>query len=614
MLTVLTQMGAAIASAALLVPVLRQRLGTRAAIWRATVLALAATVVLTPMLLLGPVGADMYEPKHPVFILKYLAVYLPVWITISLLAMAVAGLVRAVRERGDVSRWRRVAIAVFCTLTIGLGSLTLLVARWVAAYFPEVDADEVVFMLATGRDHNTTDLTMQVLTNVVAPFICCVLAGTLIGLWDLRVSIGSPEGRTVHLKAHWFRRAGAVAGVLTLIVGTHMLAQVVPLREILFPPAASAFIEEEYVAPEDITLAYPDQQRNLIHIVVESLEATFYDTAQGGAMAQDLMPDLAQLSDENISFSHTDLKGGFHQTRGATFTTGGLVAMTTGVPLKAPLTDATVATYQFPDFPSVDDLLAEEGYRTQFLTGADASYGSKDQIFTTHGNFTFLDHSRAIELGLLPEGYHVWWGYEDTKLFDFARDAATSLGAGTDPFYLIVETADMHFAGGYLEEDAATPYPDQYANVILDSQKRVVDFVRWAQTQPWYANTTILITGDHESMDKDFIERAGVSPDYDRTVANVIINPAPGVADVDATRFHNRQFATFDIFPTTLAALGFQIGGDRLGLGTNLFSDTPTLMERDGIEEVRSALEAPSSFYDSHVRSPKVDVGEQGVS
>lgn len=32
MLTVLTQMGAAIASAALLVPVLRQRLGTRAAI------------------------------------------------------------------------------------------------------------------------------------------------------------------------------------------------------------------------------------------------------------------------------------------------------------------------------------------------------------------------------------------------------------------------------------------------------------------------------------------------------------------------------------------------------------------------------------------------------
>ena len=34
-----------------------------------------------------------------------------------------------------------------------------------------------------------------------------------------------------------------------------------------------------------------------------------------------------------------------------------------------------------------------------------------------------------------------------------------------------------------------------------------------------------------------------------------------------------------DMFPTTLASLGAVIDGDRLGLGTNLFSDKPTLAE-----------------------------------
>ena len=44
----------------------------------------------------------------------------------------------------------------------------------------------------------------------------------------------------------------------------------------------------------------------------------------------------------------------------------------------------------------------------------------------------------------------------------------------------------------------------------------------------------------------------------------------------------NRVFTSLDIFPTTLAAMGFEIEGDRLGLGTNLFSSRPTLCEEYG--------------------------------
>lgn len=52
------------------------------------------------------------------------------------------------------------------------------------------------------------------------------------------------------------------------------------------------------------------------------------------------------------------------------------------------------------------------------------------------------------------------------------------------------------------------------------------------------------------------------------------------------------------MFPTTLAALGVEIKGDRLALGVNLFSDCETLSEQYGREEFNKALSEKSTFYD----------------
>jgi phosphoglycerol transferase len=53
------------------------------------------------------------------------------------------------------------------------------------------------------------------------------------------------------------------------------------------------------------------------------------------------------------------------------------------------------------------------------------------------------------------------------------------------------------------------------------------------------------------------------------------------------------------MFPTTLAALGVEIPGNRLGLGTNLFSTEPTLIERFGLEFMTRELELGSDFMDT---------------
>jgi phosphoglycerol transferase len=53
------------------------------------------------------------------------------------------------------------------------------------------------------------------------------------------------------------------------------------------------------------------------------------------------------------------------------------------------------------------------------------------------------------------------------------------------------------------------------------------------------------------------------------------------------------------MFPTTLSAMGATIKGDRLGLGTDLFSSTPTLCEELGVEEYKKQLEMSNNWVNS---------------
>lgn len=58
-----------------------------------------------------------------------------------------------------------------------------------------------------------------------------------------------------------------------------------------------------------------------------------------------------------------------------------------------------------------------------------------------------------------------------------------------------------------------------------------------------------------------------------------------------------RKFSTMDMFPTTLAALGVQMDGNRLGLGTNLFSGQKTLTEELGEKYINQELKKNDKKY-----------------
>ena len=96
-------------------------------------------------------------------------------------------------------------------------------------------------------------------------------------------------------------------------------------------------------------------------------------------------------------------------------------------------------------------------------------------------------------------------------------------------------------------------------------------------------------------MDSNFFNK--LDDDYDRQVYNCIINPA---VENPTAYTKNRLFTTLDMFPTTLAALGVTFAGDRLALGTNLFSGTPTLAEEMGLDELSEQLSRNSNYYNYH--------------
>lgn len=360
--------------------------------------------------------------------------------------------------------------------------------------------------------------------------------------------------------------------------------------------APSDFIEQHYVDPDSVALTFPETKRNLVYIFLESMESTYGETDAGAPITANYIPELTELAEQNTHFSNDTDLGGALPYDGAVYTASALVAQTAGIPVKVPLQAQNFGGENpyMPGATSIGDILNAQGYRQVLLMGSDCGFANKISYFTEHGNYEILDIEALKAAGKLPQAYQVFWGFEDEKLFGYAQDTLSELGQGDQPFNFTMLTVDTHFPDGYKCDQCPDTYDEPYANALACSSKRVSAFVEWIQQQPFADDTTIVISGDHLTMDPNFLD--GLDADYVRTLYNCIINPA-----VTPTSETNRQFGSFDMLPTTLVALGVDIEGDRLALGTDLFSGTPTLTEEYGYKTVNSELRKRSEYYNTHI-------------
>lgn len=104
-------------------------------------------------------------------------------------------------------------------------------------------------------------------------------------------------------------------------------------------------------------------------------------------------------------------------------------------------------------------------------------------------------------------------------------------------------TVDTHFEDGYVCQSCPDTFGDnQYANVMACSSRQVAEFIEWIQEQPFYENTTIVLAGDHLTMDSDFCE--DVDEDYVRKTYVSYINSAVETEN----NTERREYTIFDMF------------------------------------------------------------------
>lgn len=373
--------------------------------------------------------------------------------------------------------------------------------------------------------------------------------------------------------------------VLSLLIfsgGLYTVFKTLQLGEYLSLRSRSVPIyRQEYVDPGTQEFAFPEKRRNLIHIVMESMETTFADQANGGHWDDNHIPYLTRLARENISFP--DMR----QALGMGYTSAGLVAQSAGLPLSEVNNsgfDQGMANYAETVW-NLHDILAQGGYRQMFLCGSDGVFGERTKYFTLHG-VEVRDYYSAIQDGEIPAGYHsTWWGMEDTKLYEYAKDLITEMSAGEEPFAMTLLTVDTHAWTYYVCEDCPNVYPTDYENIYRCADRLLCGFMEWLQEQDFYEDTTVVITGDHLNMDGTYFGQQQVDGSR-RRVYNCFINPAENLEQPEKARI----LTSFDIFPTTLRAMGVTWNGSRLALGTDLFSQEETLPEKLTMEVLNASI------------------------
>ena len=485
-------------------------------------------------------------------------------------------------------------------------------ANYLLDYWGELDFATVLYQISSPLRGTSEGVISQYLHTALYPTITIFVIVELLWILYTKIFVKLQIGLTVRI-GKWNREivfktinnskvrkyaerliCGALVFVMGILVWSKSNAVGIPVYISSITDSSTIF-EEEYVSPEMVDINFVEK-KNLIFIFLESMETTYMDKASGGQKDSNYIPNLAKMATEYISFSDKDGMGGLFESTGNGWTTGALLGATAGVPFKMPIERSSADLYEnfLPGIINIGEVLKKNGYNNYFMCGSDAGFGGRELYFRSHGDYEIFDYNTAQKVDkIIPKDYYEFWGFEDQKLYQYAKEKLEIIAKKDEPFNFTMLTVDSHYPDGYICDLCEDTYSQQYGNALYCSDKQIAEFLAWIQEQSWYEDTVVVITGDHFSMNGEFFADI---PREERKIYNCFVN-----VDLETLNGEkNRQACILDIFPTTLAAVGAEIEGNRLGLGTNLFSDVPTLAEEMGVEEFDNELKKYLKYYDKY--------------
>jgi len=486
---------------------------------------------------------------------------------------------------------------VFIALAVFMGTVTL----FLHSVYSNMEFEAILFTVrfaAGGLALETliSGFTLFIFFALVTGYLCYHVS-KCFGNDEITVVDGGSEGKYT-LRLDKRKRAVHIVVSATLLVVCISLfsAQTHFVHYLNMKSGKSDLYENYYVKPDKSIITFPEKKRNLIYIYLESIENTYASKQAGGSQEKNYISELTELTKDkdSVSFSNTRQLGGASVfVPSITFTQGSTVAQTSGVSLNTKIFPPYTAK-EFPSTVRLEDILHDNGYEQLYIEGSNGEFSMYDKYVGRYENSEVFDRKTASDRGYTDENAdYIWkWGIEDRKLIDVTKQLITQMSQKDKPFFVTMYTMDTHtFECGHRCPNCDSSINNDYLASVDCCSKMVSEFVKWIKQQPFYENTTIILVGDHLGNKKTTM--VDIDDDYVRTTYNCIINPAK-----QASSTQNRVFSSLDMFPTALSAIGVQIKGDRLGLGTDLFSKTKTLCEELGTKEYINGLERSSEYYD----------------
>ena len=352
--------------------------------------------------------------------------------------------------------------------------------------------------------------------------------------------------------------------------------------------SASTFIDDNYKHVTAADVVFPVKKKNLILIVPESLENTFYDEALGW----NLIPYMQSLQSGQPSFS------GQRQVYGTGYTVAGITSMLFGVPLKLPIGGNRYDDGKFkvflPEAVSILEVLEGHGYSMNVMVGSDIGHGGRGNLFRTHTkkcNIYDLDYFKS-RLDTKTFKLNERWGARDKLLFQEVKEIFRKLHEAPEPFFMFILTVDTHNSA-IAYGDYPTPYGDERDSFVA-ADCMLKKFLEWIKGQDFFEDSVVAVIGDHFYMGAS-VGKMKIPASYQRSTYNVFLNSGYNEEDIE----ERRDFATFDLAPTLLESIGCKLPEHKFGLGVSLFSREKTLLERYGLATVNEELGKRSELYDS---------------
>ena len=364
----------------------------------------------------------------------------------------------------------------------------------------------------------------------------------------------------------------------------------------------SEFFSQKYINPDSIKITPPEKKRNLILIYIESMETSFASKQNGGYQNVNLIPEITELAQQNTNFgkNRNNIGGGFDAI-GSASTFDAMHTRSLGMPHISNYNK----TSTLHNYKSLYKILNTLGYKQVFFQGNPGLYSNfkhfalDQKIDEVYGPDDLIQRLAIDTTELINR--HGYKTVQDKDAFKFALQILDTIQA---PFSLTFFTIDTHSPSGIYDPECIKSVDENNEDERLKASVRCVSrelkkFIDTLKTKDFYENTSIVIFGDHLFMGTRLVKGFP-----NRRWINIFINPSK-----TPTLEEKRLFSDVDMFPTIISSMNFDIDGDKLGFGTDLFSRQKTLIESIGLDSLNKEIKKMSKHlvYENYLLQKKLN-------